>query len=111
MADIVPSSFKSKKKKGDTFKHIFVFLWFNLFTKESYAVLYSLESVVLNKSSGLHFQPLMSTFTSITEKETGFLKFFLDPAVTLPIRACFISFKGAKAGTKIMTTAFIVDYK
>lgn len=53
----------------------------------------------------------MSTFTSITEKETGFLKYFLGPAVTLPIRACFISFKEAKAGTKIMTTAFIVDYK
>lgn len=53
----------------------------------------------------------MSTFMSITEKETGFLKYFLGPAVTLPICACFIRFKGAKADTKIMTAAFIVDYK
>lgn len=71
-----------------------------------------MESVVLNKSSGLHiFSPLMPTFTSITEKETGFLKYFLGPAVTLPICACFIRFKGAKARTEIMTAAFIVDYK
>lgn len=53
----------------------------------------------------------MPTFTSITEKETGFLKYFLGPAVTLPICACFIRFKGAKASTEIMTAAFIVDYK
>lgn len=98
---LLPSKTKKKKKNHTQIcftliQPIFFFIFFL-----TYAVQFFVHQ-------SLQF---LSTFTSITEKETGFFKYFRGPAVTLPICACFIRFEGAEAGTKIMTAAFIVDYK